>query len=309
MTCHTLRSGCKINLFLHIGERLADGYHSLESLFMPLPTPHDIIEVRQGKNGTRGIRTVFSILKDGSRLPCPFIDTEKNTVTKAYAWYAEQTGFSPALDVHILKNVPTGGGLGGGSANAAALLRYINAEAVRRGLAGLQEDEMIAGSKAIGADVPFFLLNQLSYVSGIGEVLKPVDIPLPGDILLLACPALPVSTSWAFSALDAAREKNKKSLFAENSLTSWGHQASNPLRAGWIHSGNDFEEIVFTRHPLLRRLKQDLLTHGATLARMSGTGASLFAFFQDEAVAKKAGEKIANDGIKVYIQRINDTGV
>ena len=309
MTCHSLRSGCKINLYLRIGERLADGYHRIESLFMPLRDPYDILEVRQGKTHSQGIRTSFFIMQHGSRLPCRFINTECNTLTRAYAWYADQTGFSPSLDISIVKDVPTGGGLGGGSANAAALLRHLNSEALRLGLNGLEEDALMAGAKAVGADVPFFLLNRLSYVSGIGEVVRPLDVPLPGRSLLLVCPPLSVSTAWAFSALDAAREKNKKFLSAENSLTSQGHQATNSPLVGWIQAGNDFEEIVFARYPLLCRLKQELLAHGAALARMSGTGASMFAFFQDNAVAKKTAEKIANDGVRVYIQRASDAGV
>lgn len=318
-----LRAGCKINLYLRVGDRLPNGYHELETLFIPLAEPHDTLEVFRGDNGTAGashgeaqgrqaIRVEFSM---------PGIDPERNTLTKAFAWYAAKTGFAPALAVRVKKGIPHGAGLGGGSADAAALLRYLQEEAPKAGHAPLAREELLESSAAVGADVPFFLLNGAAKATGVGEKLVPVPNPCAGYFLVLVCPAVPVSTAWAFAALDEHRYGAENAKAADGSfprpdggkgkiekidvhgLTSTGHQATYDFACA-LPPGNDFEDLVFARLPELARLRARLCEAGAELARMSGTGSSIFALFREESTAKAAAKALASNDWTVYMQAL-----
>ncbi len=349
-----IRQGCKINLFLRVGKRLPNGYHELESLFLPLQLPYDVLRIRPA-SGNTGLKTAFfspdgqQELRTGedaakagadmaarySSLSTASIDPSRNTLTRAYDWYARMTGFAPALDIQILKGIPSGAGLGGGSADAAALLAHLQKEAAISGKQPLDRERLIEESKAVGADVPFFLAGGTALVSGVGEKLRPASHPFAGRYLLLLCPGICVSTAWAFSALDAAREKsagikNLPRAQETESLTSNTDQATTspltrthppetPLPMGSVQKrqkvpqpaaqefenhGNDFEDIVFARHPELARLKKALFFWGACPARMSGTGSSLFGVFTHKAQALLASKELAKSAVSVYMQRI-----
>ncbi|MDR2488335.1 MAG: 4-(cytidine 5'-diphospho)-2-C-methyl-D-erythritol kinase [Desulfovibrio sp.] len=309
---------CKINLYLRVGKKLPNGYHELDTLFVPLKEPYDIIEIfsenrvlYHGKPVTgqqsHRIRVDFSV---------PDIDPERNTLTKAYAWYSASTGFSPSLSIRVRKNIPHGAGLGGGSSDAAALLLYLQREAAKAGHIPLDKAKLIEKSAAVGADVPFFILGTAAKAAGIGEKLIPVPTPYSGYTLVLACPDMAVSTVWAFAALDEARynarpENSDNALCCDNmqktekkypdALTLTDHQATyvsshEPL------PGNDFEEIVLTRRPPLARLHARLCDTGAEVVRMSGTGSSLFALFRNGRDAETIAEALVGDGCKVYMQ-------
>lgn len=340
----TLRHGCKINFFLKIGERLPDGYHTLESLFLPVEEPSDVIEIRRIPERQGTLRTAF-FKAEPPQVPVAGIDGAHNTLTRAHAWYAEETGFAPALDIRVFKGIPAGGGLGGGSANAAALLRYLQDEAGKSGYEPLEQEALVSGAKKLGADVPFFLLGRPALATGIGEKLCIRDNPVSGMHLLLLCPDLAVSTAWAYAELDAWRlrrtakdsspasmegescagqanaahsnshagntckasplSNSTNSIFkADQDLTSEKHRANYSPPAAWAGYGNDFEEPVFFRYPELASLKEQLLDSGADIARMSGTGSSMFAVFQDKRVADKAAQRLANNGVKVYSLRM-----
>lgn len=317
-----LRVGCKINLYLRVGGRLPNGYHELETLFVPLSEPHDTLEVFRGDDapgashgeaqGRQGIRVEFSV---------PGIDPERNTLTKAYAWHTARTGFAPALAVRVQKGIPHGAGLGGGSADAAALLRYLQQEASKAGHAPLAREELLEGSAVVGADVPFFLLDGAAKATGVGEKLVPVPNPCAGYFLVLVCPNVPVSTAWAFAALDELRYGAESAGTADgpfpcsgdgegkfekidaHGLTSTGHQATYDFACA-PPPGNDFEDLVFARLPELARLRARLCEAGAELARMSGTGSSLFALFREESTAGATAKALASHGWTVYMQKL-----
>ena len=312
-----LRAGCKINLYLRVGKRLPNGYHELDTLFLPLSEPCDFLDISWNDNGKgknvdeRGDLTVeFSV---GG------IDPARNTLTRAHAWYASLTGFSPALRVTVQKNIPHGAGLGGGSADAAVLLRYLQEEAAKAGYPALNQAELLEQSAAIGADVPFFLLGTAANATGIGEKLVPVDNPYVGCFLVLVCPDIAVSTAWAFAALDDLRKahncsgagdpaqahagKQKSEKISTLGLTSAGHRDTYSLAHGAL-PGNDFEDLVFTRYPQLKRLYRWLCGTDADVVRMSGTGSSLFALFSNEKKALVVMKSLASDGYRVYMQAL-----
>jgi len=269
----TLRVGCKLNLNLLLTGVRPNGWHDLDSLFFPLPEPFDELVLRPGKG-------------EGLRLRCatPGIDCADNTLTKAYQSFASASGFAPALDVDLIKGIPHGMGLGGGSADAAGLLLWLNAAAPQP----LGETELAALALGVGADVPFFLQNRPCIATGLGEVLKPAKVAL-GGWLVLVCPAASVSTPWAYKAYDAAMREKDGRLF----LTGSGAQA---IRLASIGAGmprhavmiNDFEPMVLARHALVRRCKEHLLEAGASAAAMSGSGAAVFGVFKKRMDAERA---------------------
>ena len=289
-----MRAGCKINLWLHVGERLPSGHHALESLLLPLEEPHDTLDIRVLSGSSEGLaQTSFVTAAEGR--PIFGIDPKDNTLTRAAAWHAGQTGFRPSLDIRVRKGIPHGAGLGGGSSDAAALLLWLREQAALAGIDLPPFSHFLESAAAIGADVPFFLLRKPAQAEGIGEKLRPVANPYAGYFLLLVCPAdISISTAWAFAALD--RERNEKT--PPGSLTSQESRAKSTL----AHDGNDFESLVFAAYPELGRLFERLMHSGAESARMSGTGSSLFGLYREEKIAREAAKTLARDGLSVYIQ-------
>lgn len=269
-----LRSGCKINLGLTITGRRADGYHELDSLFVPLPLPADTL-------------ALTPLDDDACRVRCTRadIDPERNTLTKAYAAFRAHGGI-PRHGLHVLltKRVPSGAGLGGGSANAAVLLRWLNARAATP----LTREALLAAALNVGADVPFFLYNTPCRVQGIGEKITPCSPDLGGLRLVLVCPDISISTPWAYARYDtlrANREKQKNIL----TITEDKDYRSHLIVGDKKHNAvvpvpplfNSLEEAVFTAFPQLEMIKRQLEAAGAHAA-MSGSGSSVFGLFGQE---------------------------
>lgn len=294
----TLLCGCKINLWLRVGRRLANGYHVIDSLFLPLANPFDRIEL-QAARGKSHVR--FTCL-DGTA-PSG-IDPVHNTICRTLAWYAEKTGFAPALDIRVHKGIPQGSGLGGGSSDAATLLLWLQGEAERTGQRPLAPETLLRESAAIGADVPFFLLNRPALAGGVGEKLTPCPNPAAGLYAVLVCPALSVPTAWAFAELDRRREGCAPPLQDSNGFTASPYI---PPPEDWR---NDFEKPVFAAHPELDGIHAALLASGALTARMSGTGSTLFGLYRDKKIAAQAAKTLASPSASVYMQRLpaNEAG-
>ncbi|MDR2075345.1 MAG: 4-(cytidine 5'-diphospho)-2-C-methyl-D-erythritol kinase [Desulfovibrio sp.] len=289
LSFHRLTCGCKINLFLKIRDKLPNGYHTLESFFLPLSAPEDTLEVSVlDAEDSRGELHVAC--------DTPGIDPSRNSLTKAYALYAEATGFAPALSVRLEKGIPHGSGLGGGSADAARFLIFIQALAQEEGKTGLSPAALVDLGARVGADVPFFLLNKPALARGTGEILEPVPSPCAGLHLVLACPDLVISTAWAFSLLDEARSKAE----SPEVLTRDAARATRPSFARVMAPGNDFEEVIFPAFPPLARICESLRRDGAAVVRLSGSGASLFGLFTDGETAGNAARKLRTTGVRVF---------
>jgi 4-diphosphocytidyl-2-C-methyl-D-erythritol kinase len=301
-----------------VGKKLPNGYHELDTLFIPLPKPYDILEIfweHAGQGKKDGLRESAATLK--VEFSIPEIDPQQNTLTKAYAWYSSKTGFSPSLRIRVKKNIPHGAGLGGGSSDAAALLLYLQKESAKAGYRPLEPAELREKSTIIGADVPFFLLGVAAKAGGTGEKLTAVPNPYSGYVLLLVCPQVKISTAWAFGALDESRNAalterqdnlgrvaDKKKEAEKNladRLTLTDHQDTYVF-ARESPAGNDFEQLVFARLPLLARLYAQLSGTSAEVVRMSGTGSSIFALFRSGRDAQEIAGALAGDGCKVYTQ-------
>ncbi len=277
-----LRTGGKINVFLRITGRRDDGYHDLRTLFMPLPEPVDTLRLRPAPG-------------EGFALRCaePGIDPLRNTLTKAYQRYAEASGFAPALDAELIKGIPHGAGLGGGSADAALLLNWLQSRAPRPLTAG----DLTALAARVGADVPFFLNPRPSLAEGVGERLTPCEPDLGDPAVVLLCPDTRIATAWAFKAWDDwnGRIGTPPALLrlplTADPKADKNHGSCLPRP---LCVENDFEPVVFTAWPELARLKARLLREGACAAGLSGSGSSLFGLFREWGTALAAANSLRN---------------
>ncbi|MFI3271105.1 MAG: 4-(cytidine 5'-diphospho)-2-C-methyl-D-erythritol kinase [Pseudomonadota bacterium] len=278
-----IRTGCKVNVNLYITGTLENGYHTLDSIFIPLQEPHDMMRISCGTDKDTGITVECTV--EG-------IDVENNTLTKSYELYAKVSNYAPTIHVILEKGVPHGAGLGGGSADAAGLLRYLN----ERNPDPLSHAQLLQLASKIGADVPFFLMDGPCHASGIGEILSPVQNTFAGMHLLLVCPSVHVNTAWAYAAWD---KEQKRQFSKPSTLTTQGQLGKTPFaHTSWLF--NSFETVVFKTHPQLHALKEFLLREGAAGAVMSGSGSALFALFRTESAAVQVQKKLALQGQKVY---------
>lgn len=240
-----LRSYAKINWSLRITAKRTDGFHDIETLFQTVSL-HDTLTFRESER--------LIVTCDDPAIPTD----ERNLVVRA----ARALGVE-RVAIHIDKRIPAGGGLGGGSSNAAVTLQALAAMfAIDRPLAPVALE--------LGSDVPFFLAGGTAYATGRGEVITPLPDRASGPLLLLL-PEERVSTAEAFGAL------TKLSL-------PLGIDAYDDVR----NFTNDFEEPVFARLPRLRALKARLLASGAVWAAMSGSGSTIVGEFRDEAAREAA---------------------
>ena len=271
----TVRATGKINLFLFITGRLSNGYHELETLFVPLPGPADTLIFRSG-----GLERGLLV-----RCDTPGIDPGRNTLTRAYDLYAEASGFAPAVDVELVKGIPHGAGLGGGSADGAAVLLWLQRHAPQP----LPEETMTALAARVGADVPFFLRGRPCLAEGIGEKLFEAESGVEGMSCVLVCPHVHVDTAWAYAAWDAEMMSfslTEKTKADKNNRSSYQS----------FYGKNDFEPVVFAAHPELAALKMQLLREGADIAGMSGSGSALFGLFRNPERAAQAVRTLRERG-------------
>ena len=258
----TIYSPAKINIFLKIeGRDKASGMHFLRSLFAPIDIC-DKLEIEESSS--------FSVATNGIAEEIP---TEKNIVFKAYSALRTYIGKElPEFSVKIEKSIPTGAGLGGGSSNAAAFLKFVNEKCKL----DLSLTQLIEIASEIGSDVPFFILGKPAIVSGTGEKIETVELPESGKFFVLVNPEIHVDTKLAYSLFD-------------KTYPDCGTSNRVPENFSWKkeHIFNDFEEIVFSEFPAIAEVKTELETLGAHKVFMSGSGSTLVAMTENEETAQK----------------------
>ncbi len=289
-----LRAPAKVNLFLRIASRRPDGFHELDTIFLPLKEPCDTLLVTQAPP------------KAGLALTCshPGLAGPDNLAAKAYRAFARAADFAPDLAVHLEKRIPLGAGLGGGSSDAAALLGHLNGLAGSKALSPARLNALAAG---IGADVPFFLLGRPARARGIGEILEPVDLDLKGLTLVLACPEVHVPTAWAYGQWDRLENTCDRKA-AGTGLTSRKNTHNDTVPLSPLTLRNDFERAVFPAYPELRALKERLYVLGAAAAVMSGSGASIVALFRSKERAQEASRSLESQKARTFVEEL-DWGV
>jgi 4-diphosphocytidyl-2-C-methyl-D-erythritol kinase len=287
----TLHAPAKINLSLHILGRRADGYHDLESLFVPVPGLADSLELSPGAPGSGCL----------VEPELPGTPPEKNLVFRAWKAYAARTGNAPDIVVRLTKRIPTGAGLGGGSSDAASMLRWLQKQA---GSSALPQADLVRLAAGLGADVPFFLQDGPAWARGIGDELEPVALDLSGLTLLLALPPVHVSTAWAYGVWDEQAKRCAEAKGCAECLTTRVSTHKRRVSLSPVVVQNDFEAVVFPVHPDLRVLKERLLGMGAAAAAMSGSGAALAALFRESRLAIEAADVLRTNGLPVHIEAL-----
>lgn len=266
----------KINIGLRITERRPDGYHNLETIFIPIGlyagTPLNPVSFCDTLEITPAPMDTFRFC--GNTIDCPL---EKNLVYKAVVAFRVATGLSMPVNVVLEKHLPDGAGLGGGSADAAFALRILN------DLHGspLGEADLERIALRLGADCPAFIRNVPSYGEGIGEMLTPVKLNLEGWWCVVVKPPVYVSTREAFAGVSPRKDPDAFPLLRLGQLLveEWREVAVN-----------DFESSIFPVHPELEEIKVRLYGLGAAYASMSGSGSSLFGLFRSaESAIEAAG--------------------
>lgn len=243
----------KINLGLFITEKRTDGFHNLESLFLPIPLS-DILEVVPSTEET-------SLLCTGESNDIP---TEKNIVYKAWKLLQEEYGIGH-VKIHLHKIIPSGAGMGGGSSDGTFMLKALN-DMFQLNLSIHRLEEL---SAQLGSDCPFFVQNKAALISGRGEVVTSVDFSLSGKYLLVVNPGIHISTAQAFQGIQP-----KPSHFDWKKLIE-----TKVLNETLI---NDFEPQVFKLFPEIVEIKEKLLKAGAHYASMSGTGSTVYGIFNEK---------------------------
>ena len=260
----TLYPNCKINLGLRIVGKRADGYHDLETIFVPIYGLHDELEVTKSTDP-------ITFIQEGIAVDCP---AEENLIIKCYRQLAAKYPQIGPVSIRFKKNIPFGAGLGGGSSDAAHMAIALN-ELFGLGLSKAQLAEEV---KTLGADCPFFIYNTPCFAEGIGDILTPVDLNLLGTRIVLIKPEEGVSTREAYSGIRPHPEVKGqiKSVLCQSKGRSILCQQSGPFV-------NDFEQSVFPKHPIIAQIKKRLLDAGAFYASMSGSGSTVFGLFQNDA--------------------------
>ncbi len=254
----------KINLGLNIVSKRPDGYHNLETVFYPIPLT-DALEIK------------YMDEKFPSESPCDLKITgndvdcneEDNLVIKAYQLLAADFQL-PRVHAHLVKRIPTQAGLGGGSSDAAYMIRLLD-ERFRLNI-GIPEMERYAAK--LGADCAFFITADPSYAEGIGDVLMPADVPgagLGGYYLAVVKPSVAVSTRDAYAAIVPKTPTMCCRDIVRQPIETWKDELVN-----------DFEAPIFVMHPELAAIKQSLYDAGAVYAAMSGSGSALFGIFREQ---------------------------
>lgn len=264
----TLPSFAKINWVLRIHGKRNDGFHELCTLFQTVSL-HDTVSF------SRSDDLVLSC--DDRRMPTD----ARNLIIKAAKLLRERCGLKTGASIHLKKRIPSPGGLGGGSSNAAVTLLGM----IRLWRLDVADDDLQEMASSLGSDVPFFLYGGTAVGTGRGEVIEPIG-DIAAENMLLVTPNVRVSTREAFAAMDTPTLTISS---AESILTVCRKEAES-LDPYHSTLENDFEASVFSSYPEVKRVKDTLLDLGAINAAMSGSGASVFAIF-DKTETRQTAEK------------------
>ncbi|HPI36842.1 MAG TPA: 4-(cytidine 5'-diphospho)-2-C-methyl-D-erythritol kinase [Ignavibacteriaceae bacterium] len=252
-----IKSLSKINFGLNIVGKRDDGFHNIETIFYPLSLC-DIITFE--KSDKLELTSTSGTLNNEA--------LENNLIIKAVRLLENTTGKKINARIHLEKNIPLGAGLGGGSSNAASTLASIKEMFNLH----INKEKLHELASQLGSDVPFFLKPIPSYAESRGEKLTPVEFEINKHILLIN-PGIHIPTKWAYSKI-----KPKPSLFKLSGLNKIQIDDFSTL-IGKVR--NDFEEVVFTEYPVIKKLKEELYNAGAEFVLMSGSGSSVFALFNN----------------------------
>lgn len=244
----------KINIGLNVVEKRKDGFHNLETIFLPigLKDALEFIEsdTLQFKNTGLAI--------DGDPL--------NNLCIKA--WKLIQQDYAiPPIHIHLHKVIPFGAGLGGGSADAAFMLVLLKDFFKLK----ISQEKLIEYALQLGSDCPIFIINKPCYGTGRGEILEPIDVSINGKHLVLINPGIHVPTRDAFTSITPQHSQFDLRESIQKPILDWKN-----------YIANDFEKSIFPKYPAIAKIKETLYEQGALYASMSGSGSSVFGIFDEK---------------------------
>jgi len=275
----------KINLSLHVIGKREDGYHDLDSIMLPVAMYDQLaIELRDG----RGRRVTLSC--DRTDIP----HDERNLAVRAAHTFMDEFNVDADVTIDLRKAIPSGAGLGGGSSDAAAVLRAMS-NLMRHN----DPAQLAATALKIGADVPFFLTAKPARARGVGEILSELT-QFPRLDLLIAVPPVEVSTAAVFRALQAKNWSGPIDSAALDRMTT-GHIKATDLI-------NDMEAAAIALFPIIGELKLKLQILGAVAAGMSGSGGAVFGIFNNLADATGAADKLRIEAPNASIYAVHTIG-
>lgn len=269
----------KINLGLHVVSRRRDGYHNLETIFYPIglkdaleiiPLAERDAEIEEftvtgESTGTIGEFSPRKYRFFQTGIPIEGVP-ENNLVIKALNLIATEKRL-PEIDIYLLKKIPSGAGLGGGSSDAAFMLNLLNETFDL----GYSKEELMLRAARLGADCPFFILNRPAFATGTGDKLETIELDLSDYLLLLVKPDIIVSTKEAYAMITPQKPDLPLKEIIRKPPETWRELLKN-----------DFEPPVFKKFPEICRIKQQLYEMGAVYASMSGSGSSVFGLFEKD---------------------------
>lgn len=249
----------KINLGLNVVSKRSDGYHNLETVFYPFKV-HDALEIIVNEALSADALFLSGLQIDGN--------PNNNLAMKALELMRKKYNF-PTLEVHLLKKIPFGAGLGGGSADASFMLKLIN----DKFQLGASDEELAKYALQLGADCPFFIYNRPLFASGVGEIFEEVEVALEGYYFVLVKPEVHVSTKDAFGGISPQAPAQSLKEIIRLPISKWKE-----------FMVNDFEKTVFAKHPEIATVKEKMYESGAVYASMSGSGSSVYGIFDKKVV-------------------------
>ena len=248
----------KINLGLNIVEKRPDGYHNLETVFYPINL-QDALEV----NDLEG-EGEYTLKISGTPIEG---ELDNNLVVKAYRLLKKDFPNMGSINIHMYKHIPTGAGLGGGSAYAAFMLKLLN----EKFKLNLNTEKLEEYAAILGADCAFFIQNKPVFASGIGNIFEEINLSLKGYYLVLIKPDIFVSTKDAFANIIPMKPNHSLKEIIRMPVETWRATMKN-----------DFEDSVFKKFPEIAAIKDKLYDMGAIYASMSGSGSSVFGIFREQ---------------------------
>ncbi|NQD69298.1 4-(cytidine 5'-diphospho)-2-C-methyl-D-erythritol kinase [Sphingobacterium shayense] len=254
-------ANAKINLGLNITAKRPDGYHELQTVFYPFGL-YDIIEINTIETRTTLTITGIDLQVD-----------ESNLCLKAYRLLATSYAL-PEVAIHLHKQIPFGAGLGGGSSDAAVVLKMLN-DKFQLNLAG---NQLVDFAAMLGADCPFFIRNSATYATGTGTTLHHIDLDLSDKFIVLIKPDIHISTQQAYAGISPVVPEQELDELITLPIQDWK-----------FYIKNDFEDRLFELYPIIRDIKLALYENGALYASMSGSGSSVYGIFDQKVDLSKLG--------------------
>jgi 4-diphosphocytidyl-2-C-methyl-D-erythritol kinase len=245
---------CKINIGLYVTEKRSDGYHNLETCFLPLPW-HDVLEVLPSNK----------MSMEFSGIPIPSNGGD-NLVLKAYELLKKDHDLPPVA-IYLHKCIPMGAGLGGGSSDASAMLLLLNMMFDLNISLELLEKYALN----LGSDCPIFIKNQPTIAYGRGEIFENISLKLVGKYIAVTHPRIHISTAGAFKSMNPRLPNERLRDKIQRPMVEWKETI-----------GNDFEEYAFSSHPEIGAIKEEMYKAGALYASLSGSGSAVYGIFDNK---------------------------